>query len=95
VELNTIELTFALELIRKLNDELETQDYVEEKFVATTDGKGLWIDFVGDRVFDSDEVAEDYNPSYDLEGDLRCAGHQAVSYHVSSLGHVKLLKNKK
>ena len=90
--LNSIELSIALEIVRKLNNELDTQDYVEEKFVATTDGKRLYIDFAGDRVFDSDEVAEDYNLSYDLEADLRTYGQEEAQSRSHSLLNVKLKK---
>lgn len=86
------DVTDALSIMKKLNDELEEQDYVEEQFHATTDGKYLWIDFAEDRVFDSHEVEDSYDILLMLESDLRCAGNEAVAYKLSSLKHVKLLK---
>ena len=87
--LSTTEIRNALNIVVRLNHELETQDYVEEQFHTVTDGTYLWINFVDDRIFDSQEEEVDFDMTK-LEVHLRTYGQEAADFRRKSLANVKL-----
>lgn len=89
MKLATSEIDYALRIVQTLNSELEKQDFVEEQFTLTTNGSCLWIEFSGERIFDSHDEDVDFKIQ-DLAKRLREEGQKAATYRAHSLKHVKL-----
>jgi hypothetical protein len=85
------EIGFALGIVQKLNQELETQDFVEEQFTLTTNGSCMWVEFSGERIFDShDEKEDEFDILIELEKRLREEATKAAVDRIDSLKNVKL-----
>lgn len=94
------EVAQALNIVAKLNEELDKQDFVEACFSLSTDMRwstkiNFWADGLGDVVIwdsgdDEREWSDEKEDLEDLEGFLRRKAKAALRDAAKQAGYVKL-----